>query len=103
VRWEASPRAAPRVVAELAELDVGQRQALGQCVGVLERDRARVGEGQARRAHGAAARAAEHALQGGDLLRYRGLGQRQVTRRRVRTIRRARRARKVSRPARIQH
>jgi hypothetical protein len=98
---EAAHAQRPAVVAELAELGVGQRQALGQCVGVLERDRARVGEGQAA---GPAVQqpCAELALQGGDLLRYRGLGQRQVTRRRGERSG-ARDGAEGEQPARIQH
>ena len=43
---EAADAQRPAVLAELGELDVGQGEALGQRVGVIERDGARLGEGQ---------------------------------------------------------
>ena len=72
-------RSAPRSSPELGELGVGQRQALGQGVGVLERERAGVGQRQP------AVPAVQQprpqlALERGDLLGHRGLGQRQLTR-----------------------
>ena len=67
------------VVAELGELGVGQRQALGHGVRVIERDRPRVGQ---RETPGPAVQQprAELALERGHLLGHGRLGQRQLAR-----------------------
>ena len=65
-----------RVLDQLPELALGQAQAVGDDVGVLEQQRARLGQ---REPAGPALEQprARLALQRGDLLRHGGLGQRQ--------------------------
>jgi hypothetical protein len=69
----------PLLIAQLPQLRIGDRHALRQRVGVLQRERPRIRERQTAGPPVQQARA-QLALQSRDLLRHRGLGERQLAR-----------------------